>query len=143
GDVEYYLALTPRQLPSRYLYDALGSALFEAICELPWYRITNAERSLLARRGRDILARAEPISTLVELGPGSGEKLATLIDAGRISGRRLSVHLIDISAAALALARRTLSALPASDSFDIVAHQARYETGLVQAVGNRRRAADG
>ena len=44
GDVEYYLTLTPRQLPSRYLYDALGSALFEAICELPWYRITRAER---------------------------------------------------------------------------------------------------
>ena len=52
GDVEYYLALTPRQLPSRYFYDALGSALFEAICELPWYRITRAERALLARHGR-------------------------------------------------------------------------------------------
>jgi len=141
GDVEYYLALTPRQLPSRYLYDALGSALFEAICELPWYRITDAERSLLARRGRDILARAEPIATLVELGPGSGDKLATLL-ASRISGRRLSVHLIDISAAALELARRTLSALPASESFDIVAHQATYEAGLGQAVAGRRRTAD-
>ena len=57
SDVEYYLTLTPRQLPSRYLYDALGSALFEAICQLPWYRITRAERDLLARRGREILAR--------------------------------------------------------------------------------------
>ena len=52
GDVQYYLGLTPRQLPSRYLYDAHGSALFEAICELPWYRITRAERALLARHGR-------------------------------------------------------------------------------------------
>ena len=38
------LALTPKQLQSKYLYDALGSSLFEAICRLPWYRITRAER---------------------------------------------------------------------------------------------------
>ena len=42
GDIQYYLTLTPRQLPSRYFYDPLGSALFEAICELPWYRITRS-----------------------------------------------------------------------------------------------------
>ena len=39
-DVHYYLLQSPRQLPSRYFYDELGSALFEAICRLPWYRIT-------------------------------------------------------------------------------------------------------
>ena len=43
------LALTPKQLQSKYLYDALGSRLFEAICRLPWYRITRAERGLLHR----------------------------------------------------------------------------------------------
>src|SRR5713101_5409758 len=93
GDVEHYLTQTPRQLPSRYFYDALGSALFEAICALPWYRVTRAERHLLARHGREILAHIEPLSTLVELGPGSGEKLATLVDAGRSEPRRLTVHL--------------------------------------------------
>ena len=46
ADVRYYLSQTPRQLPSRYLYDALGSALFDAICELPWYPITRAEMPL-------------------------------------------------------------------------------------------------
>src|SRR6476469_10898439 len=81
GDVEYYLTLSPRQLPSRYLSDALGSALFEAICELPWYRITHAERGLLTRHGREILAHADPLSTMVELGPGSGDKLAALLSA--------------------------------------------------------------
>ena len=54
GDVQYYLTLAPRQLPSRYFYDPLGSALFEAICELPWYRITKAERALLERHAREI-----------------------------------------------------------------------------------------
>ena len=104
GDVQYYLTLTPRQLPSRYLYDALGSALFEAICELPWYRITQAERALLERHAREIFARVDPLSTLVELGPGSGDKLAALISAGGARSRRLTVHLVDISAAALDLA---------------------------------------
>ena len=80
-DVEYYLSLMPRQLPSQYLYDDLGSALFEAICRLPWYAITRTEQELLNRRARDILSRVDPLSTLVELGPGSGEKLLTLLHA--------------------------------------------------------------
>jgi dimethylhistidine N-methyltransferase len=137
GDVEYYLTLTPRQLPSRYLYDALGSALFEAICELPWYRITQAERALLARCGREIFTLADPVSTLVELGPGSGEKLAALVSAGRVAGRPLTVHLVDVSSAALDLARRTLGALDAVPALEIVAHQATYEAGLAEAAAQR------
>jgi L-histidine N-alpha-methyltransferase len=135
GDVQYYLALTPRQLPSRYFYDPLGSALFEAICELPWYRITKAERALLERHAREILARVDPLSTLVELGPGSGDKLAALVRAGGASSHRLTVHLVDISAAALDLAGRTLAALDA----DLVVspHQATYESGLVEAMTQR------
>jgi L-histidine Nalpha-methyltransferase len=142
GDVEYYLTLSPRQLPSRYFYDALGTALFEAICELPWYRITRAERSLLASRGREILAHINPLGTLIELGPGSGEKLAGLVDAGgaQLHGARLTVHLIDVSAAALDLASRTLGALDANQSIEIVAHQATYEAGLVQAAAQKRSA---
>jgi dimethylhistidine N-methyltransferase len=138
GDVEYYLTRTPRQLPSRYLYDALGSALFEAICELPWYRITYAERDLLARCGAAIMARIVPVTTLVELGPGSGEKLATLIEAGRAPGARLTVHLIDVSPTALALASRTLGALDASDSVAVVTHQATYEAGLAELTAARQ-----
>jgi L-histidine Nalpha-methyltransferase len=138
GDVEYYLTLTPRQLPSRYFYDALGSALFEAICELPWYRITHAERDLMARYGRDIFSRVDPVSTLIELGPGSGEKLATLIEAGRPSHRRLAVHLIDVSATALDLARRTLGTIDGADRLEIVTHQATYEAGLVDAAAQQR-----
>jgi len=80
-DVEYYLSLTPRQLPSQYLYDDLGSALFEAICALPWYTITRIEQQMLARHAPAIFARLHPLSTLVELGPGSGQKLSTLLSA--------------------------------------------------------------
>ena len=134
-DIAYYLTRSPRQLPSRYFYDALGSALFEAICELPWYDITRAERALLERHGADILARVQPLSTLVELGPGSGDKLATLLDA-RPSPRPVTVHLIDVSAAALSLSGRTLAEI---DGVDIVPHQATYEAGLSETAARSAR----
>ena len=54
SDVRFYLQLHPRQLPSRFLYDALGSALFDAICHLPWYRITRAELQLLRQHAGTI-----------------------------------------------------------------------------------------
>src|SRR5258705_3991324 len=82
-DVAYYLTLTPRQLPSRYLYDELGSSLFEAICRLPWYPITRTEQHLLHVHRRTIFDRLAAISTVVELGAGSGAKLVTPIAAAR------------------------------------------------------------
>ena len=134
SDVEYYLTLEPRQLPSRYLYDALGSALFDAICELPWYRITRAEIGLLDAHADAILAHAAPRSGLlriVELGPGNGTKLQTLIEAGRRGPRRLhralQLHLIDVSAKALDQASQALAVL---DDVEVVKHQTTYESGL-------------
>ena len=125
-DVEYYLSLTPRQLPSQYLYDDLGSALFEAICELPWYAITRVEQDLLARYAPAIFARLHPVTTLVELGPGSGRKLDTLVRGVNLSNE-LTVHLVDVSPAALETAVATLSH---HRGLAIVTHQAAYEAGL-------------
>jgi serine/threonine protein kinase len=82
-DVRYYLSLRPRQLPSRYFYDAVGSALFEAICRLPWYPVTRAETRLIECHARRIVGHLDPLSTVIELGPGSGEKLALLVESGR------------------------------------------------------------
>src|SRR5262249_41247677 len=125
-DVEFYLSQAPRQLPSQYLYDELGSALFEAICRLPWYPITRIERRLLALHARDILDRAPGFSTLVELGPGSGEKLATLVESAGLN-RPITVHLVDVSASALENASHNLAVFP---DLTIVRHQAPYEIGL-------------
>ena len=135
ADVFYYLSLTPRQLPSRYLYDALGSALFDAICRLPWYRITAAELRLLAAHAGEIAA-AVPLSRIVELGPGNGEKLLTLVDRSGLAGDGLEVHLVDISPSALDLAARALGPL---EGVDVVAHQATYEAGLAAATARRGR----
>jgi dimethylhistidine N-methyltransferase len=127
GDVEYYLTLQPRQLPSRYFYDALGSALFDAICELPWYRITRAELGLLERYGQTIFAHAGAVSRIVELGPGNGAKLKTLVEAARPRRRGLALHLIDVSPTALDRAARALDML---DGVSIVTHASTYEVGL-------------
>ena len=139
GDVGYYLQLHPRQLPSRYLYDALGSALFDAICRLPWYRITRAENNLLCRHARAIFARVPTVATMVELGSGSGEKLATLVGASSASrgNQPLDVHLIDVSASALAEASRAVGQL---DHVDVTGHQTTYESGLVEIRNQPRRA---
>lgn len=132
-DVAYYLSLTPRQLPSQYLYDELGSALFEAICRLPWYRITRLEQELLRLHANDVFTRLSALSTLVELGSGNGEKLATLMDA-RARGP-MTVHLVDVSPNALAAAIRVLNVYP---DLAIVAHRATYEAGLAEAAREAR-----
>jgi dimethylhistidine N-methyltransferase len=135
SDVQYYLSLSPRQLPSRYFYDDLGSALFDAICRLPWYGVTRAELRLLARHGREILARVPELTTIVELGPGNGEKLGALVDAGRAGTKHLDLRLVDISASALALSSHVLSALP---NVDIATYEAEYEAGLASAAAETR-----
>ena len=43
------LAGTPRAIPAKFLYDARGSALFDAICELPEYYLTRTEIEILRR----------------------------------------------------------------------------------------------
>ena len=95
----FYLQLEPRQLPSRFLYDALGSALFDAICHLPWYRITRAELQLLQRHAVAIGQTFRQGGRVVELGCGNGEKLATLLTHADVRG--VHAHLIDLSDAAL------------------------------------------
>jgi L-histidine N-alpha-methyltransferase len=127
ADVHYYLLQSPRQLPSRYFYDELGSALFEAICRLPWYRITRAESRLLTAHGSDVFRHLGSASTIVELGSGSGDKLRLLIEASGPRRGSLDIHLVDVSASALESSARMLNSL---DHLRVATHQATYEAGL-------------
>ena len=136
-DVRRDLALSPKQLQSKYLYNSLGSCLFEAVCRLPWYRITRAEGRLLSRWADQMVAGLSDPLTLVELGCGSGEKIAMLAESLR-SRRRVSVHLIDISPMALELSERTLGRL---EHISVVGHRATYEEGLRRAAAERGSAA--
>ena len=125
------LTSRPKRLAAKYHYDALGSQLFEAICELPWYPITRGERGLLARERNAILARLDDPATLVELGGGNGEKLAILAAGLAEQDRAATVHLIDISETALA---RASSAVARHPAVVVRGHRAAYADGLRAAV---------
>ena len=130
-DVVEGLTSRPKRLAAKYLYDALGSHLFEAICELPWYPITRGERALLTRERDAILARLDVPATLIELGGGNGEKIAILAAGLAEQGRAATVHLIDISETALARASRTVARYP---SIAVRGHRGSYADGLRAAV---------
>ena len=131
AEVTESLQRQPRQLPSKYFYDALGSALFEAICQLPWYRITRAESALLERHAAAILAPYRGAIDLAELGCGSGAKLATLIRHGATDVHR--VQLIDLSRSALEMARTEVTPLAAA----VTTHLGTYEEGLRRVPAHR------
>ena len=130
--VGFYLRLSPRQLPSRLLYDRLGTSLFDAICHLPWYGITRAELRLLELHARDIGRVLGPRARVVELGSGNGDKLAALLSRAEVA--RVHAHLIDLSGAALERSGRTLAALEGLD-LDVTGHEATYEDGLLALKG--------
>ncbi len=80
-DVVAGLSRTPRQLPSKYFYDARGSRLFEQITQTCEYYPTRTELALLARVLPDIARSVGPHVHVVELGSGSGRKTALLLAA--------------------------------------------------------------
>jgi dimethylhistidine N-methyltransferase len=132
-DVARGLSARPRQLAPRYFYDDLGSALFEAICRLPWYGITRSELHLLGRHALDILRQASPVSDVVDLGPGYGGKLSTFLRSTD-TPLHARVHLIDVSAAALDAAAGTIRGRP---DLAVRTYEAEYDEGLSAALAGR------
>lgn len=66
------------EISPKFLYDSLGSKLFEAICELPEYYPTRTEAAIFERYGADIARAAGAGTTLVDLGAGNCAKAAGL-----------------------------------------------------------------
>ncbi|WP_416186570.1 L-histidine N(alpha)-methyltransferase [Herbaspirillum sp. RTI4] len=66
------------QVSPKFLYDALGSRLFEAICELPEYYPTRTEAAIFELHGEDIAAATGTGVTLIDLGAGNCAKAARL-----------------------------------------------------------------
>jgi dimethylhistidine N-methyltransferase len=106
SDVLAGLIAARKTLPSKYFYDARGSRLFEAICELPEYYLTRTETALLERIAPDIAASIPPGAALVELGSGASTKTRLLLDAAPQLGYYVP---IDISETALALAAEAIA----------------------------------
>src|SRR6202044_3308992 len=90
-----------KELPSKYLYDEVGSALFEVISVLPEYGLTRADERLLGRHSLDIVARLKPQVLVAELGSGSGKKTRWLLEA--LARRQRTTYCpIELSPTALA-----------------------------------------
>lgn len=71
----------PKTIPPKFFYDARGSLLFDAICELPEYYPTRTEVSLLQTYAEEIADLAGPDVLLIELGSGASKKVRLLLDA--------------------------------------------------------------
>ncbi len=79
-DLNEGLRASPPFIPSKYFYDDLGSALFDAICDLPEYYLTRSEQALLDEVAGEV-AGITQARELVELGSGTARKTRTLIGA--------------------------------------------------------------
>jgi L-histidine Nalpha-methyltransferase len=120
-----------KQLPPKYFYDAVGSALFEAITALPEYGLTRADEGVLSRNARAIAKAAGPTGLVIELGSGSGRKTGALLTALRRPGLRYCP--IDVSGTALAQCTRELDALA-----NVLPVEAGFLEGLGESLGWRR-----
>ena len=67
----------------KYFYDALGSKLFEAICELDEYYLTRIEAGIFKHFGAEIALATTSGGALIDLGAGNCKKAAALFPALR------------------------------------------------------------
>lgn len=123
-----------KELPSKYFYDALGSKLFEAICDLPEYGLTRADERILQSSSPQIAERIAGDVMVCELGSGSGRKTRYLLEA-LSRQRHIDYYPIEISHSALATCERELGDI---ESVGIVGLEREYLDGLGEAASRRQ-----
>src|SRR5258708_29375219 len=115
-----------RELPSKYLYDEVGSALFETICVLPEYGLTRADARLLEKHAREIMGGLPLPIQVAELGSGSGKKTRWILEA--LSRRQKTYYYpIEISPSAPAAFAQALGQI---DMVSIVGYEQPYPEGV-------------
>jgi L-histidine Nalpha-methyltransferase len=119
-----------KELYSKYLYDDVGSALFDVITLLPEYGLARADARLLRRHSRELAQRLDRPPLVIELGSGSGSKTRWILS--ELSAKEPVTYCpIDISESALHKCWRELSQV---DSLEIVPMAQSYLDGLHQAI---------
>ena len=106
ADLQDALTRTPKSISPKWFYDAAGSALFEAITDLPEYYLTRSETALLTRIAPELGASIPEGAVLVEFGSGASAKTRLLLDA---APQLFAYMPLDISEHALAEAARRIS----------------------------------
>ena len=122
-----------KELPSKYLYDPLGSALFEAISLLAEYGLTRADERLLRHYAAEIVSHVPGPVLVSELGSGSGRKTRWILRALCGHGP-VAYYPIEISRAALASCRSELGDI---ESVSIVGVEREYLDGLREVAALR------
>jgi L-histidine Nalpha-methyltransferase len=127
-----------KELPSKYLYDEVGSTLFDVICLLPEYGLSRAGMRLLQRHSAEIVAKLPSPVVVAELGSGSGVKTRLLLEA-LSRKQRVNYYPIDISLSALNRCQQEIGQM---DRVSIVGFERAYLDGL-QEVAARRKEGEG
>jgi L-histidine N-alpha-methyltransferase len=122
-----------KELPSKYLYDTVGSRLFDAITELPEYGLTRAEERILTLHAGDIVKRLPEDLAVAELGSGGGRKTRRILEA-LCSWHPHAYFPIEISPTALAMCEREVRDIP---SISIVGVEHEYLDGLLEVARMR------
>ncbi len=115
-----------KTLDSRYLYDAIGSHLFEVITLLPEYGVTRADERVIDCHAGDLAQEMGSTVVLAELGSGTGVKTHRIISELTRNGP-LVYFPIDVSASALDRCQRELEHI---DEVDVQPLQLPYFEGL-------------
>jgi L-histidine Nalpha-methyltransferase len=123
-----------KELPSKYLYDDVGSALFEVICLLPEYGLSRAGQRLLKRYSGDLARRLPKPVVVAELGSGSGKKTRWVLES-LARYQAVNYYPIDISRMALDRCAQELSHI---HSVSIVGFERAYLDGLLEVAARRR-----
>ena len=123
-----------KELLSKYLYDDVGSALFEVISRLPEYGLTRADERLLRRHASDIVDRLATPVAVAELGSGTGKKTRWVLEA-LCRRQRTFYYPVEISRSALAMCERELRDI---DSISIVGFEREYLDGLLEVAAHRK-----
>src|SRR5580700_5282637 len=123
-----------KELPSKYLYDEVGSALFDVICVLPEYGLSRAGMRIMNRHAQDIVNALPSPVIVAELGSGSGQKTRLLLEA-LARRQRVNYYPIDISGSALDRCRQELGHI---DRVSIVGFERAYLDGLQEVAARRR-----
>jgi L-histidine N-alpha-methyltransferase len=134
ADVRAGLTKLQKELLSKYLYDDVGSALFEVISVLPEYGLTRADERVLHRNAYDIVERLPLPLMVAELGSGSGKKTRWLLKA-LARRQHTPYHPIEISPTALAMCKRELGDI---DCISIVGFEREYLDGLAEVAARRK-----
>lgn len=134
-DVVAGLSEKPRRLPTRYLYDARGSRLFERITQLPEYYLTRTEMSIFDAHLAEMAGAIGPDAWLIELGSGAGVKTRRLLEAMQTPA---GFTPVEISAAALRDSVRRLSEAIPTLNIEPIRGDFTQDLALPAADGRRR-----